>query len=114
MGKVLASIAVEQKPRLVAAPNESLAKIASDWKKPDALFLIQKRACSLRSGLLAKNSSRIARDVRIEPRWENQKMALVSHLADFSFDRYLLFAPASTHLGRRRATQVLTASSRKS
>jgi hypothetical protein len=34
--------------------------------------------------------------------------------ADFSFDRYLLFAPVSTHLGRRCATQALTASSRKS
>jgi len=43
-----------------------------------------------------------------------KKMAAVSRLADFSFDRYLLFAPAATHLGRRCATQVLTASSRKS
>jgi len=41
VGKVLASIAVEPKPRLVAAANESLPKIASDWKKPDGLFLIR-------------------------------------------------------------------------
>ena len=42
------------------------------------------------------------------------KMAAVSRLADFSSDRYLLFAPVSTHLGRRCATLVLTAGSQKS
>src|SRR5215469_12908493 len=45
---------------------------------------------------------------------EQSKMAAVSRLTDFSFDRYLLFPPVSTQLGRRCATQVLTASSRKS
>jgi hypothetical protein len=39
-------------------------------------------------------------------------MAAVSCLADFSFDRYLLFAPASMHLGRRCATQVASQEAR--
>jgi hypothetical protein len=84
-----------------------------------------------RTELLAKSSSRIARDsvhncradraapavafVTFVPNPMGQsKMAAVSRLADFSFDRYVLFAPVSTHLGRRCATQVLTASNRKS